>query len=97
MARNGLAGTKTGKSKSALFYAKNKASRLKKQNYDAKNNAKPKSKLYRARLAKANRDNPNSKVGDGLDVSHKKGGRLVLQRQSHNRSGLDKNAIHSRR
>jgi len=39
---------------------------------------------YRSELNKANKDNPNSKKGDKMDMSHK-GGKLVLEDQSVNR------------
>jgi hypothetical protein len=84
MARNKLAGTKTGTSKSALYYQKNPEARKKKQNYDANNNKKKSSILYRTALGRANRKNPNSKVGDGKDISHTKAG-LVLKSQKANR------------
>jgi len=84
MSRNGLAGTKKGNSKSALYYQNNPEARAKKQSYDSSNNKKKSSVLYRTKLNKANRDNPNSKVGDGKDVSHTKTG-LKLKTQKANR------------
>ena len=39
---------------------------------------------YRAELNKANKDNPNSKKGDKMDMSHK-GGKLSLENESVNR------------
>ncbi len=69
--RNGLAGK-----------GKNKAS-AKKKAYDAAYHATPARKKYRARLNKANRQNPNRK---GYDKSHTKSGRLVNEKQSTNRA-----------
>lgn len=70
--------------KTAQFYRDNPNSRKKKGLYDKKNNARKHSKLYRARLNKANRDNSKSKKGDGLDMSHTKSG-IRLKLQSKNR------------
>ena len=84
MARNSLAGTKTGKSRSALYYQNNPEARAKKQSYDSNNNKKRSSVLYRSSLNKANRKNPNSKVGDGKDMCHTKKG-LILKSQKTNR------------
>tara|TARA_R110002096_G_scaffold130162_10_gene279267 strand:- start:1321 stop:1632 length:312 start_codon:yes stop_codon:yes gene_type:complete len=84
MARNGLAGTKKGKSRSALYYQNNPESRAKKQSYDSSNNKKKSSVLYRTSLNKANRENPNSKIGDGKDSSHTSSG-LKLKTQKANR------------
>ena len=69
--RNGLAGK--GKTRSS---AKKKA-------YDAAYHATPARKKYRARLNKANRQNPNRK---GYDKSHTKSGRIVNEKQSTNRA-----------
>ena len=84
MARNKLAGTKTGKSRSALYYQNNPEARAKKQAYDSNNNKKKSSVMYRSSLNKANRDNPNSKVGDGKDMCHTAKG-LKLKSQKSNR------------
>ena len=81
MARNGLAGTKSGNSKSALYYQSNPEAKAKKQSYDAANNKKPSYAKKRGELAKLNAKNPNSKVGDGLDVSHKPDGSTRLESQ----------------
>lgn len=71
-------------SRSAKYYRSNPKARNKKKRYDTRRNARKHSKLYRARLNKANRENPNSKKGDGLDMSHTKRG-LRLRPQSRNR------------
>jgi len=84
MARNKLAGTKTGSSSSALYYQNNPLAAAKKKKYDSKNNKKKSSILYRSKLNKANRSNPNSNVGDGKDLSHTSNG-LTLKSQNKNR------------
>lgn len=71
-------------SRSAKYYRSNPEAREKKKAYDTKRNSRKNSKLYRARLNKANRENPNSKKGDGMDMSHTKRG-LILKKQSRNR------------
>lgn len=89
MARNGLAGTSIGKSKSARFYQNNPEAKKKKLEYDKKDQKKKYKKngkfsMYKSNLAKANRDNPNSKPGDGKDVAHTSKG-LKLKTQKANR------------
>lgn len=69
--RNGLAGKGKGKSSE------------RKKRYDAAYHATPERKKYRAKLNKANRENPNKK---GYDKSHTKDGRLVNEKQSKNRA-----------
>jgi len=51
----------------------------------AKYNRKPAQKKRRAALNKENRRRGTYGNGDGLDVSHKKNGRTVLERASKNR------------
>jgi len=77
--------------KTAQYYRDNPEARNKKKAYDTKRNKTAASKLYRARLNKANRDNPNSVVGDGKDVSHTKKG-LRLKPQSKNRGSKSDSA-----
>lgn len=69
--RNKLAGKGKGKSS-----AKKKA-------YDTAYHATPERRKYRAKLNKANRENPNKK---GYDKSHTKSGKLVNEKQSKNRA-----------
>jgi len=69
--RNKLAGK--GKSKSSA----------RKLLYDAAYNSKPDRKKYRAKLQKARRSKPAPK---GYDKSHTKGGRIVNELASKNRS-----------
>lgn len=86
MARNKLAGKRTGKSKSAKYYAKNPKARKKKQAYDKKYHSTTKRKKYRASLNKANKKAGTYGNGDGKDMSHTKKGRLVKENQSKNRA-----------
>ena len=74
-----------GKSKSAKYYANNPEARKKKAAYDTKYHGTPARKKYRAGLAQKNRDQGN-KVGDGKDVSHKKGGGTTSEARSKNRA-----------
>jgi hypothetical protein len=86
MARNSLAGKRTGKSRTAKFYAKNPKSKSKKKSYDTKYHSSTARKKYRASLNKANKNNPRSKKGDGKDMSHTQSGSLVLELQRRNRA-----------
>ena len=61
---------------------KNKSS-AKKKAYDTAYHATPERRKYRAKLNKANRENPNKK---GYDKSHTKSGKLVNEKQSKNRA-----------
>jgi len=84
MARNKLAGTTVGKSKSAVYYQKNPAAKKVKESYNKKYGASTFRKTYRALLAKLNRK--KGKKGDGKDVSHTKDGGTVLEPQGANRA-----------
>lgn len=83
MARNKLAGTSTGKSRSAKYYAANPEARAKKNAYNKDYHATPERKAYRAKLNAANRASPNAK---GQDKSHTKTGKLVNESRSSNRA-----------
>jgi hypothetical protein len=80
--RNSNAGKSTGKSKSAKYFAKNKAARDKKNAYNKEYHATKERKEYRAKLNKANRDSPNKK---SEDKSHTKKGKLTNEKRSTNR------------
>jgi hypothetical protein len=84
MARNRLAGTSTGTSKSTKYYNDNPEAKAKKNEYNKKYHSTRSRKLYRAALKKKNANNPNSKVGDGKDVSHTRNG-YKLKAQGDNR------------
>lgn len=86
MARNTLAGKRTGKSKTAKFYAKNKKSRDKKKDYDTDYHKTKKRKKYRSLLNAANKKKKTYGNKDGKDMSHTKKGKLVKERQSKNRA-----------
>ena len=86
MARNSLAGKRTGKSKTAKYYASNPKARTKKKKYDTKYHSSTGRKKYRASLNKFNKNNPNSKKGDGKEASHTQTGSLVLELQRRNRA-----------
>ena len=86
MARNSLAGKRTGKSKTAKYYASNPKARSKKKKYDTDYHKSKSRKKYRAKLNKFNKNNPNSKKGDGKDASHTQTGSLTLEIQRRNRA-----------
>ena len=85
MARNSLAGTKKGTSKSARYFQTHPEARKKKNAYNKKYHSTEERKEYRAELNKANRK-AGSKVGDGKDMSHTRTGKLVKESQSANRA-----------
>ena len=89
--KNKLAGTKTGKSKSAKYFQSHPEARKKKNEYNKDYHSTPERKQYRAELNKINRQ--KGKVGDGKDVSHTKSG-TTMERQSSNRArnGKDGNS-----
>lgn len=73
------------KSRSQRYYDSHPEAKAKKAAYDKKFNAKPEQRKKRSALNKYNRENPNSKKGDGKDAAHK-GGKIVgLKDQSKNR------------
>jgi len=86
MARNKLAGKSKGKSKSAKYFASNKAARDKKNDYNKKYHASPERIKYRQELNKKNREDGTYGNGDGKDQSHTKSGKLVKESQSKNRA-----------
>ena len=78
---------KSGKS-SMDYYRENPESYKKRKDAQKKINAKPEERKRRSELVKKNREYEKKgvgKVGDGKDVSHKKGGRTVMEDQSKNR------------
>jgi hypothetical protein len=84
--RNKLAGKSTGKSKSAKYYASNPEARKKKQEYNAKYNKKPSAVKKRVECNAANRKAGTYGNGDGKDMSHTKGGKMVKEKASSNRA-----------
>jgi len=85
MARNKLAGTRVGKSKSAKNYHKNDESRRKKIKYDTEYNKSPKQKLKRAVLQAINRAKGTHGNHDMKDEAHVSKNKTVKQDQSKNR------------
>ena len=81
--RNKKAGTSTGKSESAKYFAANPKARKKKNKYNTEYHSTAKRKNYRAKLNKANRDSPNKA---GQDKSHTKGGKITNEKRSTNRA-----------
>lgn len=86
MARNTLAGTKTGKSKSAKYFQTHPEARKKKNAYNKKYNASEERKNYRVELNRENRKDGTYGNKDGKDQSHTKSGKLVHENQSTNRA-----------
>jgi hypothetical protein len=84
--RNTLAGTKTGKSKSARFYQNNEEARKKKVAYDTKYQDTPSRKKYRTVLQAINRANGTHGNKDGKDVAHTSKTTTINQSQSKNRA-----------
>lgn len=74
-----------GKSRTAKFYAKNPEARKKKYAYDAKRNATPERREYRAELARERRARGIMGKG-GPDVSHASGGGFKLEDPKKNRA-----------
>ena len=91
MARNSLAGTKKGKSKSARYFQNNPEARRKKQEYQKKYNKKKSQVKKRVETNRANRKAGTYGNKDGLDMSHTKSGKLVKESQSKNRRRNGKN------
>ena len=83
MARNKLAGSTSGKGRTARHYHNNEESRKKKQAYDKKYHATAERKAYRSELNTARR---KAKPAKGQDMSHTKSGRLVKESRSTNRA-----------
>jgi hypothetical protein len=80
--RNKKAGTSTGKSKSAKYFAANPEARKKKNEYNKKYHSTTERKKYRADLNKETR----KKKTPGKDVSHKKDGTVTREKRSTNRA-----------
>jgi hypothetical protein len=84
--RNRLAGTKTGKSKSAKYYQDNPEAKKKKDSYNKEYHSTPSRKKYRAALQALNRDKGTHGNGDGMDESHISKTKTKKQSQSKNRA-----------
>jgi hypothetical protein len=86
MARNGLAGSKKGTSKSAKYFQENPEARAKKNAYNKAYHSSSERVNYRESLNKANRQDGTYGNGDGKDKSHTKSGKLVNEKASSNRA-----------
>lgn len=86
--RNRLAGTSTGKSESAKFFAKNKKSRENKIRLAKEYNATPEAKAHRVELNRENRQKGTygKMTKLGKDRSHTKDGKMVLEDRKTNRA-----------
>jgi len=82
--RNKLAGTSTGTSKSAKYFASHPEARAKKNKYNTEYHASTERKNYREQLNQKNRKDKG--YGDGKDLSHTKSGDLVKETRSVNRA-----------
>jgi hypothetical protein len=91
--RNSNAGRFTGTSVSSKNFAKNPASRKKKNEYNKKYNSTPEQKKYRAELNRENREKGTygKMTKMGKDRSHTKDGKIVLEDKSKNRARNGKN------
>jgi hypothetical protein len=90
MARNGLAGKKRGKSKTARYYQDNPAARRKKKEYDTKYHSTPERKRYRAVLQAINRDKGTHGNHDNKDEAHQSKNKTKQEHYSKNRKALKK-------
>lgn len=82
--RNKLAGTSTGKSESAKYFASHPEARAKKNAYNKQYHSTEERKNYREGLNKVNRADKG--YGDGKDLSHTRSGKLVKETRSSNRA-----------
>jgi hypothetical protein len=69
----------------AKYYAANPEARKKRLEYQAEFNKKPEQLKKRIELNRENRERGTYGNGDKLDVSHRKGGKTVLESASKNR------------
>lgn len=91
--RNKNAGTSTGKSRSAKYFAKHPEARKKKNEYNTQYHSTPERKHYRARLNKLTR----KKSIPGKDYSHGKDGAIRPEDRSRNRARNGKNKRSTKR
>lgn len=77
--------SRKGLSKTAKYYRDNPEARKKHRKTSAKAQKKKAAVKKRVECNKFNRNNPNSKKGDGKDASHKNG-KIVLENQKANRA-----------
>lgn len=89
--RNKIAGTKTGKSRSAKYYQTHPDARAKKEEYDTEYHSTEERKKYRSNLNKKNREKGTYGNGDKKDVAHKSKTKTRMQAQSSNRADKKNN------
>ena len=90
MARNRLAGTKRGKSRTAKYYQKNPEARKKKKEYDTKYHSTESRKKYRSLLQKINRKKGTHGNLDNKDEAHQSKNKTKQEHFSKNRKALKK-------
>jgi hypothetical protein len=73
-------------SKSAKYFRENPEAREKKNAYNKEYHSSDERKKYRAFLNKVNRRMGTYGNGDGMDASHTKSGRIVMENESDNRA-----------
>ena len=73
------------KGRTQRYYDANPDAKAKKAKYDSEFQKKREQVKKRVEANRFNRNNPNSRVGDGMDASHKNG-RIVLEKASTNRA-----------
>lgn len=84
--RNSLAGSRSGKSKSAKYYQENPEARKKKDEYNTEYHSTPARKKYRAALQALNRDKGTHGNLDMMDEAHVSKTKTRKQSQSRNRA-----------
>jgi len=84
--RNSLAGSRSGKSKSAKYYQENPDAKKKKDDYNTEYHSTPARKKYRAALQALNRDKGTHGNLDGMDEAHVSKTKTRKQSQSRNRA-----------
>ena len=90
MARNKLAGTKRGKSKSARYYQNNPEARKKRDRYNKEYHSTKERKDYRAVLQAINREKGTHGNGDGEDEAHQSSKSTDTKKQKQSRNRADK-------
>lgn len=85
MARNSLAGTKKGNSRTARFYQENPEAAKKRDKYNKEYHSTKERKKYRAVLQAINREKGTHGNGDGMDEAHVSKNKTRKQAQSKNR------------
>lgn len=78
--------------RTSTYYKTHPEARAKRLAYQAKYNKRPEQLEKRIELNRENRDRGTYGNGDKLDVSHKKGGKTVLESASKNRGSKSNTA-----